>query len=207
MARIGTIGLIPGVLLAGGLLLFWATDGGSTFTAETARRAAVAEAPRPLPATMLEDQDGMATSLDAYRGRVVLAEFVYTRCTTLCTILGATFENLRDTIEDEGLAGDVALLSISFDPDHDGPDELTDFALRFGGADPLWTFARPRDRHDMDALLDAAEVIVIPDNFGGFIHNAAIHVIDADGNLVRIVDSDAGAEALAIARDLLGRRG
>lgn len=190
-------------VLALGLAALWlGTDGLSAFTAETARRNAVAQAPRVLPGIAMQDQDGRTTGLDALAGKVVLADFIYTRCPTICIAQGADFEQARAAIREAGLADRVALVSISFDPDHDGPGALTEYAGRFGGADPIWQFLRT-DPAGTEALLAAAQVVVIPDAFGGFVHNAAIHVIDRQGRLVRILDSDAWREALALARGLL----
>jgi protein SCO1/2 len=38
-------------------------------------------------------------------------------------------------------------------------------------------------------------VTVIPDGLGGFVHNAAIAVVDPEGRLVAIMDWDAPADA------------
>lgn len=196
--------LIAAVVVAGAGLLYWGTDGLTIFTAETARRKAVASAPRVLPDVTLEDETGEMTDLAALSGRVLLVDFIYTRCPTICSVQGSDFEQARAAIIDAGLADDIALMSISFDPGHDGAEELAFYAARFGGADDSWHFARAPAPEDTRRLLQAAEVVVLPDGFGGFIHNAAIHVIDRQGRLVRILDSDAWREALALARDLAG---
>ncbi len=198
MSRKAIAGLAV-VAAAGAGLFWWGTDGFTAFTAETARRNAVMLDPRPLPRVVLEDQQGRTTSLGNYAGKVVLAEFAYTRCLTICSALGATFEQLRTVIADEGLGNRIALVTLSFDPEHDGPAQLEAYANRFGGADAIWTFARPRPGPDTRALLKAADVIVIPDGAGGFVHNAAILVIDARGRLIRILDVEDWQEALALA--------
>lgn len=184
----------------GGGLLWWGTGGLTAFTAETVRRQAAEQNPHPWPAVTLQDQQGRVISLRQFAGKVVLVEFIYTRCLAVCSALGATFEQLRTAIDEAGLGDHIALVSLSFDPEHDGPPQLAAYAGRFGGADRVWTFARPRSPADTRALLAAAGVTVIPDGAGGFVHNAAIHVIDRQGRLVRILDVEAWQEALALAR-------
>lgn len=196
------IAAVAAVLTAGVAALWLGTDGLTAFTAETARRNAVAQSPRILPALSMQNQDGEPVGLGAFAGKVVLIDFIYTRCPTICIAQGSDFEQARAAIRDTGLTDHVALVTISFDPEFDGPDELTEYAGRFGGADPVWQFLRA-DPVGTTALLDAAEIIVIPDEFGGFVHNAAIHVLDPQGRLVRILDSDAWGEALALAQELL----
>jgi len=44
--------------------------------------------------------------------------------------------------------------------------------------------------------------VVIPDGWGGYAHNAGLHVIDTSGRLVGIYDLDAWPEAMAHAQAL-----
>ncbi|CAA7624978.1 SCO family protein [Magnetospirillum sp. SS-4] len=159
-----------------------ATDGFRVVTTEGARRLAVEQAPRPFPRVPLEDQDGRPVLAESLRGRVVLVEFIYTRCPTVCSTLGEAFARVA-----RALPG-TTLLSISFDIDHDGPEELRHYAARHGADGRHWRVVRPTSRHDLDRLLDAAGVVVIPDGWGGYQHNAAVHLLDHDGRLVRILD-------------------
>ena len=194
--------MIASVLL-GALVVWSGTDGFSAFTSEGARRLDVARNPRPLPDVQLENHDGRSTTLDDFRGRVLLVDFIYTRCPTLCVTLGSSFERLRSAIDHAGLSGRIVLLSISFDLHNDGQAELTDYAARFGGPDQIWQFVRPKSQAELEKLLKSAAVIVLPDDVGGFVHNAAIHVVDRQGRLVAVVDTEAVTEALAMARRLL----
>lgn len=203
MRRGGGAAALAAVLLAGAAALWWGTDGLAAFTAEGARRLDVARSPRPLPAVALQDQAGATFAFADLAGKVVLLDFVYTRCPTICTVLGSEFERMREAIARAGLADRVALLTVSFDPAHDGPEELAEYAERFGGADRVWRFVRAPSAAETQALMHTAAVIAVPDGFGGFVHNAAIHVVDRRGRLVRILDSDATDEALALARGLL----
>lgn len=162
---------------------FWsATEGFRVFTTEGARRLEVARSPRPLPAVVLEDQDGRRVGPEWLRGRLVLVEFVYTRCPTICSTLGEAFGRLA-----HALPG-VALLSISFDLEHDGRAELKDYAIRHGADGDRWRVVRPTAPGDLRELLDTAGVVVIPDPWGGYQHNAAVHLLDHRGRLVRILD-------------------
>jgi len=174
------------VVAAGGAWLCGATHGFRVFTSEQARRSSIARAPRALPTVRLEDQDGRAFTLAEYRGTPLLVDFVYTRCATVCPLLSASFQRLhRDS------ASAVALLSITFDSS-DTPARLREYAARYH-AGHGWRLARARDAADLRALLEAFGVVVIPDTNGGFQHNAAVHVVNRDGRLARVLDLDASA--------------
>lgn len=190
------------VAVLGGLLLWQATDGGRALTAESARRLAALHARPPVPQVVLRDADGQALPLGGAGAGVALVEFIYATCPTICQSGGADFARLRDRLAAGGLAGRVRLMSVSFDPVNDGPDELATYAQAHGADGALWSVA-VADPADLPALLDAFGVVVIPGPFG-FEHNIAIHVVDPEGRLVAITDADDIAAALAAAREAAG---
>lgn len=177
--------------LLGTATLWWGSDGFSAFTSETARRQSVLADPRPLPATGLEDQDGRHFTLQDYAGKLLAVEFIYTQCNSICYSLGSTFRQIYDRLPAQALGEDIALLSISFDPQHDDPARLREFGRRFGADGKHWRIVRPADAGQLATLLAAFGVVVIPDAMGGFEHNAAIHLVGRDGRLQRISDLDA----------------
>lgn len=187
------------VVAAGVGALAWASDGFRVVTAEGARRLTVAEKPRRLPDLILEDQDGRRFRLADYRGRRVAVEFFYGRCPTVCGTLTQTFQRLDEALARDGQAG-PAIVSISFDPAHDTPERLADYGRAFGADGRRWRFARPADAAALAGLLAAAGVVVIADTAGGFVHNAAIHVLDQEGRLARIYDLENADAAAAMLR-------
>lgn len=180
------IGALVTVLGIG--VLWRGTDGFAAFTAETARRVALLRAPQPLPAVVLEDQDGRIFGLQDYRGRLLAVEFIYTRCITVCRTLGMAFKQIRDHVPQQALGRDFALLSISFDTEADTPRRLKAYGDAFGADGKRWRVARVRNTAELKPLLDAFGIIVIPDGLGGFEHNAAIHLLGRDGKLALISD-------------------
>lgn len=181
------------VILTGGGLLWGATDGFQALTSEQARRLAIAAEPRPVPDVELQDQNGARFRLSDYGGKTLVVDFIYTRCPTVCQAMGATFRQLADRLPAE----DVILLSISFDPVHDTPAALGEYA-RWQRADGVhWRIARLADPAALPALLQAFAVVVIPEAYGGYQHNAAVHVINGEGHLSRVLDYDEPVEVLA----------
>ncbi|MDP6020186.1 MAG: SCO family protein [Alphaproteobacteria bacterium] len=191
--------VLTGVLavMFGVAALWLGTNGFRAFTAEGARRLAVLETPRALPEVQLQDRRGITFGLDDLGGKLVLVNFIYTRCPDICSAMGDSFERIHDALAQPIREHEVVLLSISFDPHHDGPAELADYAERYDASDAAWRFARISDGRQMQDLLEAFGVVVIPDEFGGFAHNAAIHLVDRRGHLARIFDYDKPAAVLA----------
>ena len=190
--------LLALVVAAGTAALAVETDGFRVVTSAGAQQVAIARAPRALPDVRLIDQDGRAFSLSDYRGRPFLVDFIYTRCPTVCGVLGDDFAHVLDLMDRSGSA-QIDLLSLSFDPSNDDREALQLYGERFGAKSPRWRIAAPADRRDLAALLDSFGVVVIPDGLGGFIHNSAVYVVDARGRLARIIDPDSPPQILASA--------
>jgi len=185
------------VITAGVATFAAVTDGFRAATSEAAWRLAVAERPHPLPDATLVDQSGRAFRLSALRGRPVLIEFFYTSCPAICGLLASQFQAGFERLIAEPERPEVLLLSVSFDPERDTVMELADYAARLGVDGRIWRVARASYSAELQSLLDAFGVIVLPDGAGGFIHNTAIYLVDAEGRLARIYDPDAAERAIA----------
>jgi protein SCO1/2 len=136
----------------------------------------------------LETQSGARIDVAGLRGKWLLVDFIYTRCPTYCTALGGEFAQLQDRLAGPLAKGTVELVSISFDPAHDTPSELTAYLRRARSRGTGWLAARPVGRDELDRLETSFGITVIPDGMGGYTHNAAIHVVDPRGRLIEIVD-------------------
>lgn len=194
----------------------WLTDGFEVWTAEGARRRAVAIAPVVAPqATLLGMGAGDGVTgqslygLLTRPGRVTIVSFIYTRCPGICRSLGSSFQQLQEAVfvpklpGADGRAHDgIGLLSISFDSVHDDAIALERYA-RLWQVNPYhWLLASVPDGRQLQQLLKAWQVVVVADGRGGWEHNAALLVVDERGRLVRIFDDADGPAALDFARAL-----
>lgn len=193
------------VLAAGLALIGHATGNGHSFTTETLRRDEVAREPRTLPNFAVRDAEGRVTSLQsllAADGRVQIVDFVYTRCQTVCTSLGTIYQQLQQQLIERGLQDRVALLSISFDPTSDDTAALQAYTTRMRMRPQAWRVIALAAAADRRRLLDTFGIMVVPAALGEFEHNAALHIVTADGTLMRIVDIQSPTEAVATALQL-----
>jgi protein SCO1 len=129
----------------------------------------------------------------------VIVDFIYTGCITLCSVLGGTYQRLQQEIVSRGLGDRVRLLTLSFDVAVDDPARLAMHARVMRANPDIWWLATPITNADRDRLLETFGVQVVADGRGGWVHNAALHVVNAQGQLVRIVDLDDVEGALAAA--------
>ena len=184
--------------------LWSVTFGLRGWTAEHIRRLRVPADPPQLPALRLETSTGISLvpwgSNRETQPRIWLVTFMYTRCPTFCTVLGIEFERLQREMKNDPRNAGIALLSISFDPEHDGVQALQRYVAAHHAEPDRWIVAVPDSRTELARIERQAGVVVIDDGFGGFAHNAAIHVVLADGRLIRIFDFNEPEAALAWAR-------
>jgi len=183
------------ILAAGIAVLAATTDGFRAFTSETARRIDVREHPRVLPPVPLQTAQGRIIDFPALRGRWLLVDFIYTRCMTFCSVQGTEFGQLQRRLARPIEAGRVVLVSVSFDPSRDGVAQLAAYQQRSGDRGTGWLAVRPTNPSDLDTLMRVFGVTAIRDGLGGYVHNAAIAVVDPHGRLVAITDWDAPREA------------
>lgn len=183
------------ILAAGVSTLAAATDGFRAFTTETARRIDIREHPRALPQVALQTAQGTTIDFSALRGRWLLVDFIYTRCATYCSVQGSEFARMQGRLATQIAEGKVVLLSISFDPSRDGPAELAAYQQRSGSRGAGWIAARPTSAEDLGKLMRVFGVSAVPDGLGGYIHNAAIAVVNPAGRLVAITDWDTPRDA------------
>ena len=193
------------VLTAGVLAFAGLTRGFTVLTAESARRRAVADAPIRIPELVGIDQQGKRRRVfDTADHCVVIVDFIYTRCTSLCSALGSSYQQLQSAIEAQHLEHAIRLVTVSFDPEHDTPAIIQEYGARLHANPDLWTILTPIDPDAMRRSLNVYGVVAIPAPDGQFIHNAAFHIIDRYGRLARIIDITQPNAALLAARRLNG---
>lgn len=89
------------------------------------------KAPPPLvevPAWDLINQDGQVFGSKDLKGKVVIASFFFTRCSTICPKLTQSMIEVRKRFLDQ--LDKAQFLSISIDPDFDTPAVLADYRTK-----------------------------------------------------------------------------
>ena len=120
--------------------------------------------PMRIPDVAVVDQAGKSHNFyaDLVKDRVVAVNFVFTSCTTICPVMGATFAQVQKLL---GARGDVSLISITIDPRNDTPARLAAWGKKVG-AKPGWTLVTGAP-DDIDALLKAMGVFTPDKNDHG----------------------------------------
>jgi len=142
-----------------------------------------------VPDVALIDQHDQRKSFNDWRGSFTLITFIYTRCPlpNFCPLMDQNFAALQRAIaKDPKLAGQVRLLSISFDPEYDTPAVLAAHAVKMKADPAVWTFATA-DRVTIDRLAGkfGVDVVRSPTDAAQITHTLRTTLIDRDGRIVK----------------------
>ena len=98
----------------------------------------------------LQNQLGDTVSLDQLKGKVIIIDFFFTHCASICPILTHNMRRLQDALKlkDETKRIDttfVQFLSLTVDPAHDSVPVIKKYADRYGvNSDVWWMLTGPK---------------------------------------------------------------
>lgn len=191
------------VLIFGVTLLFVGTDGFRAYTAEGARTINLMKEKPQFPNVNFLDSKKRTFSMEEFKGKIVFATFMYTSCGTVCPILQRNLAEVYEAIPQEYLGQDIVFLSITFDNKRDTPEKLEQYRTYFESDGDTWRMVRINNEKDLNNVLEAFGVTVLPDGNGGFVHNTAFYLINQEGSLNRILDFNAPEKAVSTLLPLL----
>ena len=130
-----------------------------------------------LPAFTFTNQDGQPVTLDDLKGKVWLADFVYTTCPGPCPLITAHMARLQ-----QKLPPDVRLVSFSTDPANDTPAILKAYAKKFGAGD-RWKFVTGPKEQVYDLINHGFLLAIDAPPGAPIIHSTRIALVDKSGNI------------------------
>lgn len=152
-------------------------------------RSGTFDPPRVAPPFTVEGSNGAKLSLARFRGKVVVLEFGFTHCQTVCPV---TLANLAAAMRALGpKARDVQVIFVTVDPARDSPARLREYLTAFHPAFLGGTAARALpdgSAPELDALRRAYGVEVTraarQDDTGYDVHHSSsLYLIDRAGRL------------------------
>jgi len=91
-----------------------------------------------VPDFTLTKQDKTPLSLKDLKGKIWVADMIFTNCEGTCPMLTATMASLQQSLVKKNTG--VQLVSFSVDPNNDTPEVLTDYAKQYGADTKTWSF-------------------------------------------------------------------
>jgi protein SCO1/2 len=188
-------------------LLFWGfffsliTSGLSNFTLESERKSKLFLS-QPSIALQLINADGQRLSLANFakmQNKMLVTEFIYTSCKTLCLTLGDYFQQAQTHIKAQSLQNKIHLLSISFDIAKDNPERLNRYQHRMKMDPHIWSIATMASDDNLTMAKRQLGLVVLKDGSNEFVHNSAFLVLSPQGKIIGIYDDNDIQGALSLA--------
>jgi protein SCO1 len=136
------------------------------------------------PAFELQNADGRIVTLDSLHGKIIVLNFIYTRCPDVCPLHSEKIAEIQKMINITPMKEQVQFISVTTDPDNDGPVVLRSYGRLHGLDSVNWEFLTKKNSDPEDVTRKLAA------RFGhGFdktkdgmqIHGIVTHVIDQNG--------------------------
>jgi protein SCO1 len=112
----------------------------------------------PIADFTLTNQNGRAVSLSDLRGKVWVADIIFTRCAGPCPRMTRQMKELQEALPTESQA---RLVTLTTDADFDTPPVLTAYAERFGADFNRWMFLTGTKREIAKLAIDSLKLTAI----------------------------------------------
>ncbi|HWO76298.1 MAG TPA: SCO family protein [Bacillus sp. (in: firmicutes)] len=132
------------------------------------------------------NQDGETVSLEDLKGKVWVADFVFTSCQDVCLPMTFNMSKIQDLVEEEGLEN-VEFVSFSVDPEIDQPEVLKEFGKKFGADFANWNFLTgySQDKIESFALESFKTLVQKPEEGDQVAHGTSFYLVDQNGTVVK----------------------
>lgn len=132
------------------------------------------------------DQNGEEFSKSDLKGKVWVADFIFTNCTTICLPMTANLIKLQQQLKDEGIK-DVEFVSFSVDPETDKPDVLKNYGTKMNADLSDWHFLTGYSQAEIEkfALDNFKTLVKKPENEDQVIHGTTFYLVDQEGTIIQ----------------------
>ncbi len=138
-----------------------------------------------VPAFSFTDQTGQPFGLEDLEGDVWVVNFIFTRCPGPCPVMTSRMGELQAALEPviRKTGGGVRLVSVTVDPEYDGPEVLREYAETYGAEPELWKFLTGEPEVVKDFIQKGMLQPLAEGDDELPIHSQRFLVIDAEGRI------------------------
>lgn len=154
-----------------------------------------------VPAFQMTDSRGATFHSSALRGKVWIADFIYTNCPAECPLMSAKMHRVEKQLRGQD---DLRLVSFSVDPMRDTPAVLSAFAKRYGAPTKQWIFLTGTNEtvHQI-----AFTTFHVGDVIGRIEHSTKFALVDKQGRIRGYYSSLGKDDLAALVADAEALRG
>ncbi len=125
------------------------------------------------------NQLGKKVSLDDLKGKIIVLDFFFTHCPTICPGMAKAMKKLQKSFEQNPEI--VQFISISVDPEHDSVPQLRKFADKLNINHDTWWFVTGDKKEIYDFAFNEIKASIADTNIDtAFIHTENIFLLDSN---------------------------
>lgn len=133
------------------------------------------------------DHNGEPFSLEDLKGKIWIADFIFTNCETVCLPMTYNMVKLQTLVKEEGL-NNVEFVSFSVDPENDTPEVLRQFGEQFQVDFSNYHFLTGYSQEEIEAFAQKnfKQFVKKPDNDDQVIHQIYFYLVDQNGVIMKL---------------------
>jgi len=146
-----------------------------------------------LPEWSFTDQTGQTLSSSDVKGKIVVADFFFASCQSICPQMGVQLTEVQKKFKDDD---EVLILSYTVDPTRDTVEAFAEYSKRFKADSSKWKFLTG-EKKDLYSLARDGYLLPVPYGIGDendFIHSEQMVLIDKQGRIRGYFDGTNGME-------------
>jgi len=137
------------------------------------------------PGYLLMNQDAETMTSEDVRGDIVLYSFTYSECGEECMDIHNTMIEVQSRLGEIDTGDvDVRFVTISFDPETDTPEVLTEYASRLDADPDVWQFATGDPVH-LENVVKAGFEVYYQEHAGGDFSFAPVFILVDGWGVIR----------------------
>jgi protein SCO1/2 len=138
------------------------------------------------------DQSGKPFGLKDLKGKIWVADFVFTRCMGPCPMLTTRMAALQKEMKGQS---DLRFVSFSVDPDYDAPNVLASYAKTYGADGSTWHFLTGPKEKIYALIRSSFHLAVAPGenqkpSITDILHSLYFVLVDRNGKVLGYFNTD-----------------
>ncbi|MFK2825423.1 SCO family protein [Bacillus sp. B190/17] len=148
------------------------------------------------------NQNEQSFGTDNLKGKVWIANFIFTNCDTVCPPMTANMAALQKKLKEENIG--VELVSFSVDPAADTPRKLKTYIANFTEDESNWNMLTGYTQQEIEwfGREEFQTLIQKPKSSDQVIHNTNLYLVNKDGEIVNEYIFTSGTNSEEIINDV-----
>ncbi|MGD7021256.1 SCO family protein [Rossellomorea vietnamensis] len=132
------------------------------------------------------NQNNETVSLDDLKGKVWLADFIFTNCETVCPPMTYNMTLLQEKLQEKGIE-DYQIVSFSVDPEVDTPEALSEYISKYDADTSKWDLVTGYTQDHISKFAEKSFKSLVADdpNTDQVVHQTSFYLVNQEGRTVK----------------------